>query len=141
MDTVIYTGPRGNISVQYTVPAAPPGRYILRARMKGMVLASTVYTVVSQAVLEAITMTSGSKSSIVIRGRRFVPGFRLAIVAYYTVGKGKPIVLGMVRASRRGRFALRIPSGRLAPGQYLVRSLSVSEMTAQMAETVLEVNA
>jgi hypothetical protein len=140
MDTVIYTGPHGNIDVSYTVPASPPGKYAVTAEVNGVRYTSTAYTVTSHATLTIAVVARGSGVLATVTGRHFVPHFKLALVAYPTVGKARPKVLGMVRASQRGSFLFRGSIKRLPPGQYILRSWSVSDLAAQMAETSFEVD-
>jgi hypothetical protein len=45
----------------------------------------------------------------------------------------------MIRASPHGRFVFHTTTAKLAPGQYVLRSWAVSDLAAQMAETVFEV--
>jgi hypothetical protein len=140
MDTVIYTGPRGNIDVRYTVPASPPGRYRLTAKINTVPYATTSYRVVSRATLNASVQQTSVGQELVIHGAGFVPKFRLALVAYHAVGTSKPIVLRLIRAASTGGFAYRGTIKRLPPGQYILRAWSVSQLAAQMAETSFEVN-
>jgi hypothetical protein len=140
MDTQIYTGPRGNINVSYTIPASPPGSYRLTAKVNGVAYASTRYRIISKARLAATVHPASSTRSLVVTGTGFVPKFALAIVAYHAVGHRKPIVLGMAHPGPSGRFTFGSTIKRLPPGQYLLRAWSVSQMAAQMAETSFEVS-
>jgi hypothetical protein len=139
MDTVIYTGPRGNIDVSYTVPMSAPGSYSLVAQINGVTYASARYQVASHASLNVTVTPQGGKDNLVVTGRHFIANFKLALVAYHTDGNQKPLVLGMIRASSHGRFVFHTTTTKLAPGQYILRSWAVSDLAAQMAETVFEV--
>jgi hypothetical protein len=139
LNTVIYTGPRGNIDVSYTVPMSAPGTYSLVAEISGRQVASATYNVASHATLEVSTAVVSNGESLVIRGHHFIPNFKLALVAYQTVGKSTPLVLGMAQSSKHGAFVFRTTTNKLTPGQYVLRSWSVSDLAAQMAETFFEV--
>ena len=139
VDTVIYTGPHGDINVSYTVPMSPPGRYVVTAKVNGVNYATARYRVESHATLDVNVAPSAAGDTLTVMGRHFIPRFRLALVAYQSVGTAKPLVLGMVRSSATGMFVFRVTTSHLAPGQYILRSWSVSDLAAQMAETVFEV--
>jgi hypothetical protein len=139
LNTSIYTGPRGNINVPYTVPMSAPGTYLLEAEINGRIVATARYIVTSHAAL-TVQANASHGETLVIRGHHFIPDFKLALVAYATVGDAKPLVLGMTRSSRHGSFVFRTTTSKLVPGQYVLRSWSVSDLAAQMSETVFEVN-
>jgi hypothetical protein len=140
LSTTIYTGPHGNINVPYTVPMSAPGTYLLKAEISGRIVATARYVVASHAALTVEAAASPKGETLIIRGRHFIANFKLALVAYATFGKAKPLVLGMAHSSKRGSFVFRTTTNKLVPGQYVLRSWSVSDLAAQMSETVFEVD-
>jgi hypothetical protein len=138
VDTSAATGRHGRLWTRFTIPASPPGVYDVLAEVNGTTYASAHYTVVSMATLAA-NVTGGSRQQrLSVYGNHFLPGLRLALIAY-PVGKGaKPVDIGTSRTSSSGKLSYSHPV-RLPTGQYILRAWSTSGLSSQMAETFFQV--
>lgn len=139
LSTSGFTDARGNVKVSLSVPASAPGLYRVQIEVQGVPYASANYQIISRASLATSIAPSSGGGTLAISGRRFVPGFRLTLIAYSTVTGRQPVVLGNVQVNARGRFSLSRPIDRLEPGQYILRAWSASSMAAEMAQTFFEV--
>lgn len=129
----------GNLLTQFSVPAAPPGRYRITASVNGVRYALAIYRVASQALLSASAEPAHGAETVRVQGSQFLPREKLLLVAYPMSVRGKPIVVGIARCGRKGRFRFETTLRGLAPGQYALRAYSQDAMSAQMGETFFEV--
>jgi len=136
LSSTAYTDRHGGLRDTLSVPASPPGPYRVLAEINGVPYAEASYHVISGAALQ---VTSAGGNTLVISGRRFIPGVRLALVAYPTFEAHKYFVLGTLKSDQRGDFRFSMPTKRLGQGQYVLRAFSQSTLAAQMAETFFEV--
>jgi len=136
LSSTAYTDRHGGLRDTLSVPASPPGPYRVLAEVNGVPYAEASYHVVSGATLQVV---NAGGDTLVISGRRFIPGVRLALVAYPTFEAHKYFVLGTLKSNQRGDFRFSMATKRLGQGQYVLRAFSQSTLAAQMAETFFEV--
>lgn len=138
--TSMMSGPVGNLRASFRAPAAPPGTYHLTVEVNGVPYASATYHVVSRASLTAGVAPDAGGDRLTVRGKRFLAGESLLLVAYPIYqGRKKPIVLGTTRAGSGGTFTFTTNTRQLVPGAYDLRAWSQSALTAQAAETFFQV--
>ena len=139
LSTTGYTDKHGGMRATLSIPASAPGLYRVQVDVQGVRYASADYRIVSAASLGASILPGATGGTLVIVGKKFVPGFRLVLIAYPTVGGRQPVVLGNVQVSSRGRFTFSHPIDKLEPGQYVLRAWSASSVAAEMAQTFFEI--
>jgi hypothetical protein len=139
LSTTGYSDAHGRLRASLSVPASAPGQYRVLADVQGVPYARATYDIVSLASLATSVTPTARGGTLSISGKKFVPGFRLTLIAYSTVGGRKPIVLGTVQVNPRGRFSFDRPVDDLDPGQYVLRAWSSSSVAAEMAQTFFEV--
>lgn len=136
--TTAYTDGKGRLSSALSIPAAAPGTYLVQAEVNSVPVAHAGYHVVSLARLDAKSVVSPTSEGIQVRGRRFLPNTRAALIVYPVQGSGKPILLGVATSDSTGAFTY-FKGLKLKPGQYVLRAWTVSAITAQMAQTFFQV--
>jgi hypothetical protein len=139
LSTTGYSDGHGGLRASLSVPASAPGLYRVLAEVNGVPYARANYAIVSLASLETSVSPTERGGTLSIYGKKFVPGFRLTLIAYSTVAGRKPIVLGNVQVNSRGHFSFNRPVDDLEPGQYVLRAWSASSVAAEMAQTFFEV--
>ena len=139
LSTTGYSDGHGGLRASLSVPASAPGLYRVLAEVQGVPYARANYDIVSLASLESSVTPAQGGGTLSIYGKKFVPGFRLTLIAYSTVSGRKPIVLGTVQVNSRGHFTFNRPVNDLEPGQYVLRAWSASSVAAEMAQTFFEV--
>jgi hypothetical protein len=139
LSTTGYSDGHGVLRVSLSIPASAPGLYRVEAEVQSVPYARANYRIVSAAALAASIIPAAGGGTLSIIGKKFVPGFRLVLIAYSTVSGRKPVVLGNVQVNSRGRFTFSGRLDRLEPGQYVLRAWSNSSVAAEMAQTFFEV--
>ncbi|MBV9282633.1 MAG: hypothetical protein JOZ41_21355 [Chloroflexi bacterium] len=134
-----YTDRRGALVSELSVPASPPGAYVVTVTVNGVPYASALYTVRSAAVLSASASFAPGGDVVRVAGKRFVGNLKLELVAYPMFTGRKAVVLGIVTASPSGSFQRSFTTNQLRPGQWVLRAWSISDLAVQMAEAYFEV--
>lgn len=133
------TTPRGGLSARFPAPAAPPGTYRVLLEIGGAVWVSARYRVHSSANLSVQIRPASQGTDLRLHGDHFVPGIRLQLIVTPLAAHRKPFLLGTVHASSDGSFRFETRSRKLLPGQYVVQAVSITAVSAQMAETFFQV--
>jgi hypothetical protein len=134
-----YTDAKGNLSAELGIAASQPGAYSVSIRIGGVRYASARYTVETAATLAVQVSSSPQGEVLSITGKRFISSLKLALFAYPMVHGATAILLGSVRANRKGSFHFVLTDRKLAPGQYILQAWSVTSLSSQMAESFFEV--
>jgi hypothetical protein len=139
LSTTVGTSKAGALRARFTIPASPPGSYRVLASVGGVLWASALYTVKSNATLLGKVALTSHGERISVTGRHFLPRVKLLLVAYPMSARGKPTVIGMARSGGSGGFTYTRVVPKLALGQYVVRAWSQDAFAAEMAETYIQV--
>jgi hypothetical protein len=139
ISTMAQTGRHGGLRSTFSIPASPPGKYRILASVNGVIWAGSVYRVQSAATMSGSVTPAAHGEHVQLRGRHFVSNVKLLLVAYPLSTRGKPVVLGTVHSDGHGAFAYTRTVRTLPLGQYVVRAWSQSALTAQVAETFIQV--
>lgn len=133
------TGPRGNLSTPFSVPAAQPGSYRVSIDVRGTRYATALYRIVSAATIRVRVAPALTGDLVEIRGRHFLPRGGLLLVAYPLGSARRPTVLGSVRADAGGKFNFRRTTRQLLPGEYELRAWSTGLLASESAESFFQV--
>jgi hypothetical protein len=114
--------------------------YQVTAEVNYAPVARAPFLIRSAADLVVSLSMNGGDEQATIRGKRFMPGIGLALIAYPMFQGGKIRVIANVKTDRRGRFGYTASTRALPAGQYELRAVSTGQLSAQMAETFFQVD-